>query len=411
MNHSKVKGGSLLIARLLLFCLFIIIFRHTVLSRGRSIANLDVVDASAAVDIAAVGLAACIVTLSGLFGRLPIWSSIVRTSAIWLVLYYAFCGVSSLWSTIPVYSLYRSIEYLILFFATVGAVVQYKDFTAAEGAFCRIAMATILLDMCVTIRYYGFSLSPGVWHNTTYSVSSGMLFCYCLGEYLAMTKAKRAEAKSRSRRLLGFGIFSFCTLALGASSGSNIAVAVGCLLIFLALRRFVLLYVGLSVGLILFLWGVGGHTILHVLFPGKSMSNIETGTGRIFLWQFLFSRFLERPVVGYGFGLVGRVSRGMATHAHNSFFAVIIGTGSVGLFLFGMFTAHLWWTAISKVWRRGLGTVGFAGAMASAFVNSMSLPVMADRWSTYSIVFVSLLGLFILHMRDTGNTTRVLSAR
>ena len=411
LENFEFTRGNVWIAYLLIFCLFIFIFRHTILSRGRSIGNLDVVDASAAVDIAVVGLAGFIVTLNGLFGRMPLWSSIVKTSALWLVLYYLFCGVSSLWSTIPVYSLYRSGEYLILFIATLTAVIQFKDFTRAERAFCRIAIGTILLDMCVTIRYYGFSLSPAIWHNTTYSVSSGMLFCYCLGEYMALGKVKRAETKTRARLLLGCGIFSLCTLALAASSGSNIATAVGCLVIFLALRRYVLLYVGLTVGLVLFLWGVGGDTIQSLLFPGKSASNIKNVTGRMFLWELLWRRFLERPVAGYGFGLVGKISGGMATHSHNSFFTVLIGTGSVGLFWIGMFTTHLWWTAISRFWRRGPGTAGFAGAMAGAFVNSMSLPVMADRWTTYSIVFVWLLGLFLLHMRNDGNRTRVLAKK
>jgi O-antigen ligase len=411
VENFRVSRGNVWIEYLLLFCLFIFIFRHTIFSRGRSISNLDLVDTAAAVDIAAVGLAGLIVILNGLFGRSALWSSIGKTSALWLVLYYLFCGLSSLWSTIPVFSLYRSFEYFIMFLATVTVVIQYKDFAAAERAFCRITLATILLDMCVTIRYYGFSLSPATWHNTTYTISSGMLFCYFLGEYMAMTKAKRAEDRSRSRRLMGCGIFSLCALALGASSGSNIAVAVGCLVIFLALRRFVLLYAGLTVGLVLFLWGVGGDTIQGILFPGKSASNIENFSGRIFLWELLWRRFWEKPVAGYGFGLIGKISGGMATHSHNSFFSVIIGTGSVGLFLFAMFSARLWWAAIVRAWSRGTGTVGFVGALAAAFVNSMSLTVMADRWTTYSIVFVWLLGLFLLHMANEGNLIRVPSKK
>jgi hypothetical protein len=265
--------------------------------------------------------------------------------------------------------------------------------------------------MCVTVRYYGFSLSPEIWHNTTYSISSGILFCYCFGEYLALTKAKRGELKSRSRRLLRFAFFSFCTLALAASSGSNIGVGVGCLVIFLALRRFALLYTGLSVGLVLAVWGVGGDTVMHMFFPRKSASNIQTGSGRLFLWELLFRRFLEHPIVGYGFGLIGKISHGMARHSHNSFFTVVIGTGSVGLSLFALFTVHLWCSVIRKVWRKGLGTVGLVGAMAAAFVNSLSLPVMADRWETYSLVFVWLLSLFVLHMRNPGNATRVLAGK
>jgi O-antigen ligase len=380
-----------------------LIIRQSMLGRIRPITDLDVVDAFAAVDIAAVCLAGFILIFSGAFGRT--WSSLRRTPAMWLAGYYVFCAVSCLWSAKPVFSLYRAFEYLILLSATLAAVAQYRDFAGAERAFCRIAMAAIILDIYATIWSYG--LSSVVWHNTTYTISSALLFCYCLGEYLAMTKAERFEAEKRSRRLLRFGIFAFCTLALGRSSGSSIGALVGCLLIFLALRRFWLLLIGFWVALLIFLWGAGGEFLRDLLFPGKSLSNIETGSGRTILWEFLWHKFLQRPFLGYGFGLVGIVSGGMASHSHNSLFTVLIGTGSVGVVLFAIFAVRLWWTTISKVWRRGPGTVGFAGALAAFFVNSLSSNVMADRWITSSVVFVWLLGLFLLHTRDHGSTTGV----
>ncbi len=401
--QNNTAGRSNNIVRwLLLFCIFGIIARQTLLLRGRSLSDVATVDAFAAVDIGLVWLAALIVIFSGNLGRT--WARLRRTPVMWLGGYYIFCGVSCLWSALPVFSLYRAIEFLVLLSATLTIVAQYKDFVGAERGFCRIAMMTIVLEMCVTIRFFGFTLSPEVWHNTTYTVSSVMLFCYCFGEYLAMTKAERAAAKKRSRRLRRFGIFALCTLALGSSSGSNIAGTAGCLLIFLVLRRYWLWVSGLVIGLLLVLWGQGEGMLHKLLLPGKSEIAVETVSGRASLWEFLWHQFLKSPALGYGFGLTGVVSKGIATHSHNSLFSVLIGTGLVGFVPFALFALQLWWIILVRVWRRGIGIVGSAGALAAAFVNSMSLNVMADRWITSSMVFVWLLGLLLLHIRDYGST-------
>lgn len=390
-NSNNVVRG------LLLFCILAIIVRQTVLVHGRSLAEFTAVDIYASLDIAIVCLAVFVLVFSGSVGRT--WSLLRRTPALWLCGYYAFCATSSLWSALPIYSLYRALEYLVLFFAAFTAIAQYPDFAAAERAFLRVGMMTIVLEMCLNLRYLGFSLSLQAWHTNTYGASAAMLFCYCLGEYLAMTKAERSEAQKRSRRLRRFGIFSLCILALSTSSASNVATTLGCLLIFLLLRRFWLVLSGLCFGLLLFLSGRGGGIFRVLLFPGKSEQAIEGASGRLYLWEFCWHKFLQSPAVGYGFGAFRVISKGLATHAHNAVFSVLIGTGMVGVILFALFALRLWWITIVEVWRRGVGTVGFAGALAAAFVNSLGIPLMADRWIPTSIVFVWLLGLFLVHVR------------
>ncbi len=397
---NKASSGPN-VAWLLLLSIFAIIVRQTVFVRPRvTSVDFSAVDTFAAVDIAAVCLAALVLIFSGrLFST---WSALRRTPALWLIVYYLVCAASFIWSSAPVYSLYRASEYLVLFFATCAVVAQYQDFTRAEQVFVRVAAATILLQMCVHLRLEGFHLSLGAWHTNSYSATSAMLFCYCLGEYLAMTKSERSEAKKRSRRLRRFGIFSFGTLALGTSAASNVAAALGCLLIFLALRRLWLLLIGLWVGVVLFLIGGSGKIVQDLLFPGKSEYAIETASGRTLIWDLYWHKFLQSPILGYGFGVIsGGRDRAFAALSHNSLFTVLIGTGSVGLALFGMFVLRLWWATLGKVWRRGPGTVGFAGALAAAFVNCLGNPLMADRWDTTSVVFAGLVGLFLLHIRGS----------
>lgn len=397
VSNQKASGRPY-VAWLLLLCVFGIILRQTVLVRQRATTvDFSALDTYAGLDIALVCLAALVLIFTGsLFST---WSALRRTPAIWLCGYYLVCAASFMWSAAPVYSFYRATEYLVLLSATCAAVAQYQDFSDAERVFLWVAMTTILLQMCVTLRLVGFSLSIRDWHTNTYSASSAMLFCYCLGEYLAMTRAERSQDKKRSRRLKLFGIFSLSTLALGTSSASNVAAAVGCLLIFLALGRVWLLLTGLWVGLLLFLWGGSGEFFRNLLFPGKTEYEMATASGRTLIWELYWRKFLQSPILGYGFGIIsGGRDRAFAALSHNALFTVLIGTGSAGLALFGLFAARLWWTTIGMVWRRGPGSVGFAGALAAIYVNSLSAPLMADRWVTTSVVFAFMLGLFFLHV-------------
>lgn len=362
--------------------------------------DISGVDKYAFIDIAIVCWIAVVLLFSGIIR--PTWSALRRTPVVWLYGYYLICGASFFWSAAPIYSLYRAIEYLVLLSAALAAMAQYQNFTAAERAFLSVTAVTILLQMCVTLRLQGFSLSLQDWHTNSYSASSAIMFCYCLGEYLAMTKAQSSENQKRRRRLRWFGIFSLGTLALGTSAGSNIAAAVGCLLIFLALGRWGLLLALLMGGLILFLWGGSVEFFQNLLLPGKSEHEIETASSRTLIWKLYWHRFLQNPVLGDGFGVISEgQTKVLAALSHNSFFTVLIGTGIVGLVFFSLFMVHLWLTTIAEVWRKRPGIIGFAGALAAALVNCLTMPLMADRWYTTSIAFVCLLGLFLLHIRGS----------
>jgi hypothetical protein len=403
LNANNRASGRNYVTWLLLFCIFAFLVRQTVMIRGAAYAratsyDLSAVDTFAGVDIAIVVLAAGVLICTGSLVRMG--SAFRRTPVVWLYWYYMICALSFLWSNFPIYSLYRALEFIILLSATLAAVEQFQDLTEAEPAFLRIAAATILLQMCVNLRLGGLSLSLNAWHTNSYSASAAILFCYCLGEYLDMSMAEKSQGTKRAKRLRWFGIFSFGALALGTSATSNIAALVGCLLIFLLVRRVGLLLAGLWIGLLFLVLGRSGEIIQSLIFPGKSEYAIETATGRTLFWEYLWHKFLRSPVLGYGFALItGGHDRILASTTHNSFFTVLIGTGSVGLALFGMFAAKLWWVTIGKVWRGGPGGVGFAGALAAAFVNCLGMPLIADRWVTTTLVFVWLVGFFLLYVR------------
>ncbi len=396
------------LALLLMACIFVFIARQTLLVRQRSALDYAAVDGFAAVDIASVFLAASVLFLSGSLFRT--WPSIRKTHVFWLFAYYVLCALSFIWSVDPVFSLYRSIEYIVFLFAAFAAFTEYKSFLRAERAFLTVTMMTILLQMSMVLRFHGLSLSMLAWHTNTYTCCSAVMFCYCLGEYLAITKADRSEDRKRVRRLQTFGVISLMTLAAGTSAASNVAAAAGCLMIFLFLRRISLFVAGFIAALLALtlslLFGGGEDLVRAILFPGKSQYALDTASGRTQIWDFYWRKFLENPIIGSGFQVVssGR-DRSFQVQSHNTLFSVLTGTGLIGFALFTFFSLRVWWSAFVEVLRKRRGTVGFVGALTVSFVNSLGMPLMADRWETSSIVFVALIALFVLYIKDDEQET------
>lgn len=397
-NNDQESYQKSILVWLLFMSLFIIIFRHTLLSRGRALTMADVIDSYAIIDIFAVLFAALVIFASG--SLVHTWQTYRRSSVMWLSFYYGLGALSILWTLKPLFSFYRAVEYLILMWATLTAAAQYKDFETGEKIFCRLVVLIIFLEFGLIIRLQGFGWSWEHWHTNTYSLQSAILFCYCLGEYLAMSRKERSEKRDRAKRLRRYGTLSLLTLALGGSAGSNIAAAGGCLVIFLLLRNYLLLFVGSWLCLLVFLWvGDGWEVLRSILLPGKSDAALETGSGRFILWEYLWDKFLNQPVQGYGFGLAGFLSLGMASHTHNGYLTILIGTGLTGFAIFLVFSAKLWGQIIITGWQRKIGSLGCAGAMTAVFINNLSINAMADRWITSSIIFIWLLALFSLHVR------------
>ncbi len=396
------------LALLLLVCAFIIIARQTVLVRQRSSMDYSAVDSFAAVDIAAVFLTALVLFLSGSLFRT--WPLIQRTHIFWLFAYYALCALSFVWSVDPIFSLYRAAEYIVFLFGTFTAFAQYKSFVRAERAFLIVTTITILFQMTMCVRFHGLSLSMLAWHTNTYTCCSAVMFCYCLGEYLALTKAERSQDRKRVRRLRTFGALSLMTLAMGTSAASNVSAAAGCLLIFLFLRRISLFVAGFIAAVLAItfslIFGGGEDLIRAILFPGKSQYALDTASGRTAIWDFYWRKFLENPIIGSGFQVVssGR-DRSFQVQSHNTLFSVLTGTGLLGFALFTYFSLRVWWSALVEVLHKRRGTVGFVGALAASFVNSLGMPLMADRWETSSIVFVALVALFLLYVKGAGQET------
>jgi O-antigen ligase len=110
----------------------------------------------------------------------------------------------------------------------------------------------------------------------------------------------------------------------------------------------------------------GAMTILAVVNRDGVLALFDknaTLTGRTTLWEILWQRFQERPVLGFGYeafwkqypqGIMppGWVEGdGFATHAHNGYIEIVLALGLIGLILY-LFALGLSWSNALKLMRQ-----------------------------------------------------------
>ena len=124
---------------------------------------------------------------------------------------------------------------------------------------------------------------------------------------------------------------------------------------------------------------------------GQSVEEVRSMTGRKALWTGYWEKFVERPIIGYGYATASR-TQGIVyqTNTHNSFFAVILGSGLLGLGICA-------WTAVLFI-REGLprvrdqmpGSIGCLCALGAGLMNSMSISIFAESFCPPAFVFIAI---------------------
>ncbi|HUS57507.1 MAG TPA: O-antigen ligase family protein [Planctomycetota bacterium] len=362
--------------------------RVTVFIRQRGGAEFTAIDTSALVGISVVALSVVMLFVSGRLGQT--WKRMAGASAGLLVGYYALCAVSALWSPLPEYSFFRSVETLSQLLAVFVALSYCSSFEQAERRVLLIAVLTMLLGMGVNVKFYGFSLSLADWHTNSYSASAAMIACYAVGEYM-----------SGGRKLPGAvkwaGVAGVLGLALGTSSASTIAAFAGFALAAFLMKRWGMVFGGIAAALLVVALGLGGSFLTNIVFPGKTEGQIATLHGRTQLWAAYAEDVKESPLYGNGFGVSARLSSfRYTTNPHNSVFSVLLGTGAAGLLLAVAAMLRLTRETLHATrWTRP-GAVGAAAAMGAGIVNSMGLPIIGDIWMAPTVVLASMLALHVL---------------
>jgi O-antigen ligase len=365
--------------------------RNTIFVRQRSGSDFAQIDILAGVQISLVLL----VVFAGLLSKraLPVWFKTSGTSLRMLFIYYFICAISAIWSPLPTFTMYRSIEFMAMLMGAVIALTYATDFIKAERTFLLVSVIVIVLGMLLIVKFYGLSTSLRHWHTNTYTASAAMVLCYCFGEYFNCEK-------SRKRLLKWVGFFALAVVVLGTSSSSFIAVIMGVLFTAMLYRKVALFVIGslfmLVILLVNMLVTIDLSVLFPVLFPGKSETEIYTLTGRVQMWESFFDLILESPTIGHGFAVLSTGRGGVfSADPHNSIFSVLLGTGLIGLIVVLIYFFRLLREFFRTSFLRLPGAIGCGAGLATGLVNTLTMTLVLDEWEESSLIFACLSALLV----------------
>ena len=366
------------------FIVFLPISRAVLLVRNqtnRSIEEYASVDLANSMNIVATALMMVLVLRPG--ARLSALN-MVRGPTQWLVLYHGFCIVSSVWSSSPVYVVYRAVELIVVLLFMGYVLDTIRDPTEGILYLCRFSAVTALLP------YLGQVVRSGAVFQHTNAFST----CGAFGAALAL-----ASIKSGVLRLADVKYsLAACLVAVifGTSSASNISLIAGILMIAATSNERVISFgrlVLLSVIVFLVLtWG--SEAARPYLFPGKTTEHIKSMRGRTLLFEDFLVAFQERPLLGHGFAAgekgVQVFGYRVVNSTHNAIMSVAVNTGIVGL----LFFCSGFYRVVSTLYQADLAGSRVAYpilvALMVGLLNSMAYPLVGSDWRYTTTPFLGI---------------------
>ncbi|WAT17569.1 O-antigen ligase family protein [Aurantiacibacter sp. MUD11] len=355
--------------------LLLSLMRTTVLIRRRDTSEFNAIDSSAtfAVLIVATILGLLVVHPRARGTLMKLQSS----SAILLLVYLAVAAFSAFWSQEPLYTLFRAGEVLAVFGALYVLMDGYSNWRDAERAMLWTLMIVTVLSLMQRVMTGGISVQG--LHTNVYTVTAGMGFLYALGESLRADPLRKAAL----RRWAGvFVIFAI----LGTSAGSNIAIALGMLVLlpFLSRSKVIVIPAAVACLALVVVMGTSEQLLSTTVLTGRSVDEVSHLTGRFFLWQGYWNAFIEQPLIGQGFAIVARIGDQFGTlattNAHNGYIEALAGLGIIGFALLVYHSIRLTIETVAASRARIAGGLGSLAAVVMLLVNNNSKSILGGAF-------------------------------
>lgn len=365
------------------------LLRTTVLVRRRDTSEF------AAVDFSATFAVVIIVAIIGLLVVHPrSRTALMRlreSFAIYLLIYFLYAAASALWSANGAYTLFRAGEVLAIFAAMFVLMEGIEDWRQAERVMLRVLMAVTVLGFLQRVITAGISVAG--LHTNVYTVTAGMGFLYALGESLRADPARRTILRRWAAAFLVFAV-------VGTSAGSNIGIAVGMLILlpFLSRSKVVIIPAGLACIALIIIMGTSEEIVSTTLLSGRTIDEVQTLTGRMFLWTAYWNAFLESPLIGRGFAIVARLGDQFGTvattNAHNGFIEAGAGLGIIGFGLLVFVAIRMLAEALRANRAYIAGGLGVFVALVMMLVNNNSKSILGGAYDPTIIGVFAMLAFF-----------------
>ena len=374
--------------KVVLLLVFLFVVRNEIFRVVRSADNFNAIDTNSLMQVLIT-----VILFSFLLFQYNL--KILYQNKIFKTLFFLFLFsiISGLWSPFKLYTVYIAFECSV-YIVAIYCIFFYSKISIKQHVFFTLNMLSILLLIMLIGHIKIFDFKFNIWHTNTYTVIAGMLLILSLGLVLLKSKV------IKTRKLYKYIIFSFTALALGTSSGSNVATIVGLFLLFFFYPKKSIR----NIAIILFFCFVSLYFLVDLetflfrfIFPDKQIDNVLEMTGRVKLWDIYINKFYEKPFFGWGFGIISRISDIYNTNTHNSFISFLTGLGIVGcLFLLSFLFQLLKSFKINA--QKYKESIIFISAIIMGLINSNSNAFIGEKNNPVFIGFLFVLFSYIKYI-------------
>jgi O-antigen ligase len=322
-------------------------------------------DAAAMIKLLLVAFIGVLLLARLLGGKSP-WLRAQFRGLVGLMMAFAIISlVTTFWSVKPSWTLYKSIEYMVML-ALYAAIVVYASRIEEYESVLNWVYA--LLSVLLVSAWIGAVIDPA----DAFNFGSSGLFVIpqlngvfpvlaangigTMGAILALVAISRLMMPVTGKvfggwylTLAGFGIIS---MILADCRSATFGFLVG-FLVLLSFTRHLIAGIFVSLfGLALALFSGAGKSILLYLARGQHAKELEGLSGRVEFWQFGWQKFLERPLTGWGGFAGGRFlilpqvtdpGQPMPSDLHSNIMEPLVDTGIFGLLFILLALVGVWW--------------------------------------------------------------------
>lgn len=410
----RAAGGISTLVRSLTWWqgLWLLLFLSDFVFRQRTDTNIrsSPIDAAALYRVALVGMTATVLTVRLAVKRPPWLGSLFRGLVGALTCYCAVSVTSTLWSVYPVWSLYKSLEYLVdvallaAVLATVCSAPEYANLFNLTWAWFGLLLVSVWLGALVWPRE-AWQTNVGTLGVQLYGVLPA-IDANSVGEYgaiLATVSLSRLLLPvNRKSDRVWYGLT--CTFGLTAlglsqtrSAMAGFLVAAVLVLLFSKGKGLVTFVLSGAAGLISI--GGVGSLLWRFLQRGQSPELFQNLSGRLDWWEFGWKQILKSPWVGFGaytarFQVLAKLGEPDTSSIHNTFLEVLVGVGIVGLVPLLVALFGTWWSLIRSLRKPSLGS--FEKAIALEALGVLAVVSVRSLFTTHLIWHPSLQFLVVL---------------
>ncbi|KQP73262.1 hypothetical protein ASF60_09915 [Methylobacterium sp. Leaf113] len=323
-------------------------------------------------------------------------------------------GLSTAWSIVPPYTLYRSVELLIFYHASI-VIFDQSDI---EYRFADILAIIILSWLAAVLPIILESLAHGIIFS---AAKNNMMpyVCAMLGFLVIFRPPQR-----RRGAYLGLALIGFVVAGSAASTGALVAVGPAMLM---SSRHVVLRNFGIFgalaaiAGFVLLMLDLAAFPALLDLLATilqKPAVELANGTGRSTFWPTFIAATQDR-LAGSGFSAGDRFIQLLIptttlaetlgredvfiTSSHNMFLSAWAGTGMIGL----GFSFVVLFTTLSWGMKLDLGGRRFvASCVLMLVLNGMTTPGIYQDWNVNVLALAGLLAFIRVQLPPDGRADR-----